>query len=396
MYGILAFGKGQRKAGLTEFPAESRKCGRGSACQKCRISKVKCSGTLNGTVCQRCKGRGIACYYRNDQTRRPHRDSLSLDDNDMSPESTSFGSSEQSNIASHSPSTSSSPRVYPTDWNKWQSMPDESLGLDFDLLVELHTAQQPLDLGAQTASAITPPPSVFQSFPPFQPEQSYDDGDKWAMGDVNSPIDVATLFPAGKGWTSNALEPLCTCYQATTWSLSALRGWTLGGEPGTKPGISANGATINCAKVEDFLPLFEESFAQLQSIENCPRACILSQDLAILLLLVIEQLAKLVQDFAAGFRFALDLSLDRMQGSPTVSYNEPQQEHAVPPVKIGSFEIKDNIALLMIIKTLLQIRTNSLDMYICRWGEKAKQYGLEKIEVEIQSIREGLGKIIRA
>ncbi|KAI0438687.1 hypothetical protein F4803DRAFT_569394 [Xylaria telfairii] len=252
--------------------------------------------------------------------------------------------------------------------------------------------------GSQTTSEITQPPSISQSLPLFQPEQSHGDEDTWIIGGVNNPIDLESqdftapeLFSAGEDWTSNVLEPLCTCYQETTRYLSALRAWILVREPSANPRITA---TINCAKVEDFLPLFEESFAQLQRVEKCSRGCILSQDLAVPLLLVTEQLAKILQDLAEDFRLALSLSLDCMQESQTVSYNGPQQEHTVPPVKIGSFEIKDTIALLMITKTLLQIRTNALDMYICRWGEKAKQYGLGSIEIGIHIVREGLSKIM--
>ncbi|TGJ83734.1 hypothetical protein E0Z10_g5026 [Xylaria hypoxylon] len=437
MYGIITFNKGETPA--AEFRAELGKYGRGSACTGCRISRVKCSGKLDGTDCDRCKRLAMPCQYTNSQTRRHRRNSPPRGNNRKSGTSTISRSPEHSNSNSHSSGVSSPPlrpsssppdlSNSPLDLSSWDErhfMTDESLELDFDTWLQLHSfpspplVAEPLHPGPQIESVVTPPYSDRLSPTSVQPEQLPEDGDKRetsaacfsVLGNGKIDEDDAAahelttfgVFLQHQDDTSNAQESIicqCKCHKETTSSLSIIRGWTLGGRAGAGLGISADGTTFNYAKIEEFLTLFEKSIVQLQMVEKCPQACILSQDLAILLLLVVEQLARLLLSLATdltGGSGGSPIDISPMRTSclldfQTTMSNSVQKRRHIRPSRIGAFEIQDPFDLQMIMKLLLQIRAQALDAYICRWNDTIKHYGLNNLETDLRKIRKDLNEM---
>ncbi|GAW16733.1 hypothetical protein ANO14919_061700 [Xylariales sp. No.14919] len=132
-------------------------------------------------------------------------------------------------------------------------------------------------------------------------------------------------------------------------------------------------------------------------VERCPQTCILSQDLVTLLLLVVEQLAKLLLSLTADF-----IGASRVSGSPTspteiprvrTSQNSIRKRQDVPSARIGSFEIQDPFDLQMMMKLLLQMWPRALDGYIRRWSHKIKNYGLENRETDLRKIQKDLNEV---
>lgn len=461
MYGILAFNKGE-KAALAEFRAESGKYGRGSACKGCRISRVKCSGKLDATDCDRCKRLRMPCHYTNNPNRRNGSNINNNNNNSQARGSSTSSSSSSAAITPPKPgslrpstssdsypsSTTSSPRIDPTSWDEVQLVPDEfQLGLDFDMWLQLHSPEQTPTLGTgpkdNMSSTISPqtcwdPQSIQplgQSEPSEPLHQQNGTGEtseaNESMGITGQDLTDFKLFPilADEAQTPapvlappGSSQSVCHCHPSTTSLLSILRGWALGGGPSARLGINTDGLAIDCSKIGDFLALFEESIVQLEMVKNCHMACIRSQDLAILLLLVVEQLAKLLLSLAANFPtegsvIATGAGFSHLNFcSKYVSHRRPQISEATPSgsgssksdnsnnnnsrqgqdtrrLRIGSFEVKDAPDLLMITKILLQIRTRALDTYICRLSAKIQMYGLQNLEAELRNIREDLSRI---
>ncbi|KAI0393297.1 hypothetical protein F5Y17DRAFT_433204 [Xylariaceae sp. FL0594] len=475
MYGILAFNNKGDSAELAEFRAESGKYGRGSACKGCRISRVKCSGKLDASDCDRCKRLRIPCHYTNNPSRRNGSSSNNSNNNSQARGSSISSSTSGSAVAtppakpgpteplarteSYVSSTLSSPRIEPTSWDDLQMVPDEfQLGLDFDMWLQLHNPEPPSTLGTvpkdNASSTVNPQmcwepqsilPALGQSEPSGLLHQQSDTCDTdeadVTMGIAGQEFTDLKLSPmlgdggAGlsPGPASSSPQATCTCQQSTTSLLSVLRGWALGGGPSAKLGIDTGGHSINCSKIGDFLVLFEESIVQLDLVKDCHMACIRSQDLAILLLLVVEQLAKLLLSLAASFPVEgpasggglshLDLcsryvsqrrpqiprSISTSTCSTTssisnnISNNNNNTDNNISRstspgedglrLKIGSFEVRDAPDLIMITKILLQIRTRALESFICRLGEKIRAYGLRSLDVELNSIRDDLSRI---
>ncbi|KAH9986874.1 hypothetical protein F4779DRAFT_611715, partial [Xylariaceae sp. FL0662B] len=316
MYGVIAFNKGE-KASSAEFRAELGRYGRGAACKQCRISRVRCSGTLDGENCNRSKRLAKRCLYTD---KRNHRSSQTVGSNGKSVASTKGASPEQSSSDNQLPvALDSSLDLASSD--EAQFVADDALRLDFEgwlpsnsISSVTESLRPDIDLMASPSGTGTLDPLCF---PPLELEGSQKSGEVCKhsarrLGLTDAGIDengVAVPDLQDSITDTRGFACQCKCLQALTSSLSFLRGWTWGGGSGVDSGVRANGVALNCVKVEDFLALFEKAMAQLQIAENCPLACILSQDLAILLLVVVEQLAKLLLSLSAD-------STGEFSGSP--------------------------------------------------------------------------------
>ncbi|KAI0206673.1 hypothetical protein F4808DRAFT_404869 [Astrocystis sublimbata] len=422
MYGIIAFNNKGEQSASSEFRAEPKKYGRGMACQGCRIARVKCSGKLDGSDCERCKGLEVQCRYTNAASRGKRRDNTSTRDNTAT--STRSASPKPAKDSLPSP-VPRSPTLEIPNYDEPHLMPDNSFGFDFDMWLPMAGVQDPVSVvepfglgaGPPADSILTPPYTEPRSLPSVPSEKLLGTGENW---DIHLPQlsvkpqqgladseSLSTQMIPGLLGHENDLAGLiypCSCHQATTSCLSMLRGWSLGERPGAGLDVNDGGSALsNRAVVEDFLALFEKSIEQLQMIENCPQGCIVSQDLAILLLLAVEQLAKLLlslaSDFAGGSLQSHD-EISLRKKSPAAHLGEdascggaaePGTDKRVS--RIGTFEIRDPLDLKKITQLLLQIRTQTLDAYICRWADKIKHFGLHNLQFTLGNIREDLNKV---
>ncbi|KAI1128169.1 hypothetical protein F5Y10DRAFT_292204 [Nemania abortiva] len=424
MYGVIAFNK-EEQSPFASF-GEFKRYGRGSACKGCRVARVKCTGKLGCTDCERCKRLGWPCQYTDGRKRRSRGNGPPVDNPREDTASNEPIPPDEASPGSPSSARSNSP---PLDTSTWDELPlTTSDGLDFGFDMWMSTSSPPdphftteslqavlnFDPSLQADSGFTPSVSVEERQPErlsgiSEPCETYashfpdltqngsNDGENGASNKAPSSElvasglrnDVLGLIPAVQQ---------CRCHQTITSLLSILRGWTLGEGLGGSLQANDDGTSLNNAKVEEFLGLFEKSMVQLQTVEGCPQVCILSQDLAILLLLVVEQLAKLLLRLAANYRVGSfrsptdvspkgSLHLLGVQGA--MSESAPNTQLA----KIGSFETKDPQDLHMIKKLLLQIRSSTLDAYICRWSDRVKHSGLKSLEIDLRGIRAELSKV---
>ncbi|KAI1183570.1 hypothetical protein F5B17DRAFT_448131 [Nemania serpens] len=414
MYGIIAFNK-EGNPQSTEFCAEIGKYRRGWACNGCRIARVKCSGRLDGSHCNRCKRLSTRCLYPNhSRNRQPGRDGR------LPPEC---------NRKDTEANTPTSPKLMNpagplnlTSWEDIDSATDGPLELDFDAWFQPPNASSTTELPqSHTELAIALPfdeLSSPQHLLSSQTQESQRDGEVYtdsttrSSESVESEIDDDGLSvcafansnsPPGlkiciAGATPSASS--CNCLQAMTSSLSGLRSWK---QSGSNMESKASSITFNHIKAENFLVLFEKSMTRLRMVENCSLACILSQDLSILLLLIIEQLANLLSDLIEGLATS---PLDDPQSTSLPIGHDPHQADThsvvnknVPPTRdirrarIGTFEIRDPLDLEAILKSLLRIRMQALDAYISRWDQKIQEYGLKSLTGDLERIRKNLSRI---
>ncbi|OTA98479.1 hypothetical protein M426DRAFT_28422 [Hypoxylon sp. CI-4A] len=414
MYGIIAFNKGDNETSA-EFRPGSGRYGRGSACKQCRISRVRCSGTRDGESCRRCKRLAKRCYYISKQPQRNNASNQFPETNDTSVALPGAISPEPANPNSPMPHATSASPSNLTSCDAAQPFTSNLPELDFEewfnnTSLEPEFPQPNIDLGVLDAPCF---PSLHledvrgnddlcDNLAPLSSELKDDGaGEENVLRhepDASKPyLDHQDRTSDGRGMCCQ-----CNCLKALTSSLSFLRSWTRDGQAAVESGIMVGGMALNCVEAEDFLTLFDKSMAQLRTAESCPMACILSQDLAILLLVVLEQLAKLLLSLATdptrGSReFPLDvppqLSPHSLRIQDTES-NSTQPGRGIRLARIGTFETMDSFDLQMIMKLLLQIRTQSLDAYIGRLSNKIKGYGLETLEADLKKITEDLSKAV--
>ncbi|KAI6082034.1 hypothetical protein F4821DRAFT_248048 [Hypoxylon rubiginosum] len=421
MYGIIAFDRGDG-APSAEFRAGPGRYGRGSACKQCRISRVRCSGTLDGENCRRCKRLAKHCSYISKQTQRNHDGRQSPGSNDKSVTSPRAASAEPVNPDSPLPCATSSSPSNLASCNEAQPVTSNSLELDFEGW--LHDTSLGSEFLQPNIDLVATSPRTGMLDPPYFPSLQLED----SQGNGEACDNLAPLFPGltdggakdenmvGYEPGASQLDPQdsksdgrgsscqCNCLKALTSSLSFLRGWTWGERAGVDSGIRAGGVALNCAEVEDFLALFEKSMAQLRTAESCPMACILSQDLAILLLVVLEQLAKLLLSLAedsTGISGGSPLDIpSRLTphsiGVQGIESSSTQQGQGIRLARVGTFEITDPFDLQMIMKVLLQIRTQALGAYVRRLSDKVKSYGFDNLEADLKRITENLDGAVLA
>ncbi|KAI1305540.1 hypothetical protein F5Y03DRAFT_406408 [Xylaria venustula] len=407
MYSIWAANKGENPP-AAEFSADAKKYGRGSACNECRISRVRCSGKLDGSDCDRCKRLSKSCLYTGSRRSRQKKR--------RSTTSTRVPSPVRPGSANQTPDALGTPASSPPDlssWNQSQCMTGDPLVLDVNAWESMLT-EPPLPKSVVPQQTEVSDVLDFASFP-IGATQPVMDSDKTLVSHFCTPsankldIDDATdhvptssnIYQDVQDWVfaSQGTTSQCTCLQATTSSLADLRSWAWSQEIGSGTQVNPCSVGLNYAKVEDFLNLFTKSMENLQRVEDCSRICILSQELAILLLLVVENLAKLLTSLAAdstGTSYRLPLSPPSSKSIflHSTTNNSSQLRQGIRRARFGSVELKDPLDLNMIMKTLLQIRTRSLNEYIGRWNEKIQHYGLSSLEADLEKIREDLDKVI--
>ncbi|KAI1807633.1 hypothetical protein F4811DRAFT_446873 [Daldinia bambusicola] len=418
MYSIIALNKG-KMCSPVEFRAEHGRYRRKLACKACRLGRTKCSGAFDDRPCTRCKRLGKSCVYENNKTQGRRCGS-------NSPETRSEGSSEDAELVGvappeqdypniNSPGTSSSSPMGSPNGDTPQFVPDDSLGFDFKYLAQLQDTSS-MNMFASHSELVAPLPQMEFLDPLFlfsshthklqQNNKTYETPVPPLAVAVGRERNIRT------GYELISSEPLfdfqnrtydargpssCQykCLHALTSSLSSLRSW-IGSNRGSQyPEMGVGDVPLTyAAKAEDVLALFEKSMAQLQAAENCPLACVLSRDLSILLLLVVEQLANLLLSLAES---SLGNTLRKLPcGS---SHYHHHQGHggdgggSIQLARIGTFEITNLQDLQMSTKLLLQIRAQVLDAYICRWSDKVRHYGLGNLEADLRRIREDLGRV---
>ncbi|KAI1470234.1 uncharacterized protein F4812DRAFT_416742, partial [Daldinia caldariorum] len=216
-------------------------------------------------------------------------------------------------------------------------------------------------------------------------------------------ISSGLLFDFQNGTPDAAGSSSCQhkCLHTLTSSLSSLRSWTRSnrGADYSEMGVGDDVPSSYVAKVEDVLALFEKSMAQLRVAENCPLACVLSQDLSVLLLFVVEQLANLLLSLARSSSALGDTPVKPPRGS--IHHHQGHDgdggggygSGGIQLARIGTFEITNPQDLPKITQQQLQTRAQALDAYICRWSDKVRHYGLGNLETDLGRIRGGLSRL---
>ncbi|KAI1411872.1 hypothetical protein F5Y13DRAFT_200573 [Hypoxylon sp. FL1857] len=393
MYGIIAFKKGQSSPSA-EFSAELGIYGRGSACKECCISRVRCSGTLDGKTCKRCKRLSKRCLYTNGQGQRRHHRNQSPDGTRKSIAATRATSPEHVTSDNNSSDTSSCSQLDLTTCDEAQLATDDALELDFEGWLQLQSTPSVSEtLQPHIDSVATPPRTELPDplcLPPLQLEEPHEDSGTYTLS-VPQPTRLGDSVIGNDGMVGHELAAPQSSLDFQDWISES---WTWGGESGMDSGMRAAGVEPNYNKVEDFLTLFGKSMEQLQIAEDCSMDCVLSQDLAILLLLVIEQLVQLLLSLAAdpiGGARGSPQPLHPLGAQPAASDSSQHEQH-IQLARVGTFETMDPLDLQMITKSLLQIRAHALDAYICRWGNKIKNYGFKGLEADLLRIREKLSR----
>ncbi|KAJ2997916.1 hypothetical protein NUW58_g494 [Xylaria curta] len=370
MYGVIAFGKG-KEPHFTEFCVAAGKRRRGSACKGCRIARVKCSGKLDGSACTRCKRLSVACLYTgNNSSRRSRSSSNTPAENNVERTGITPPTTPKSTSPSNPPMSFSQLNL--AHWNNSGAVTDDPLNTDFDMclrqqigpsMVELpqsHTDSFILSSPSDPFS-LTAPPSSLCSAPSQSENLERDSG----------PYEASVPRSSGQ----------CKCLQVMTSSLSSLRSWKWTGFPTG----SGDGATGNIGIVENFLTLFEQSTTSLEAVENCPLACMLSEDLSVILLFVVELLADLLAGLLKG---------DVCEPHPPNTNQLPAQTTKdSSPARIGSFDIKDPLDVRMVLNLLLQIRAQSVSAYISRWGDRIKEFRFRHSQGDLQRIHQTLSTV---
>ncbi|KAI8627732.1 hypothetical protein F5Y19DRAFT_163853 [Xylariaceae sp. FL1651] len=411
MYGIWPFNKGDNPP-AAEFSAESKRYGRGTACNECRASRVRCSGKLDSTDCDRCKRLNKPCLYTNAwRSRRTSQEPASAKKR-RNTVSTQSSSPVQPSPASDSPTASErpeSPQLDPTAWVEMQAfidqgfvdqnLVDDCLGGDGDVWASSMLNEPPpskiTDVGPVEVSDVAQP--SFNTLQPITrgisgvlaPDLATPAEDDTITSKNYEPMSANTFPLFGSPLGSNQ----CGCLEATTSSMADLRAWAWSLGPGSDSRSSACTVGMNSAKVEDFLNLFRKSMLNLQMVENCPQLCLLSKELTILLLLVVEKLSMLLTCLAADSSGVphYPAPADPIPSRPACQND--QQRRGKRLARFGSVEIKDPSDLNMIMKTLLQSRTRALDEYISRWNDKIQHYGLSSLEADLKKVRGDLSDI---
>ncbi|KAK8052034.1 hypothetical protein PG993_003419 [Apiospora rasikravindrae] len=192
------------------------------------------------------------------------------------------------------------------------------------------------------------------------------------------------------------------CLQDLTSSLSMLRCSLARNQGGLEvdlgiraSGVSGGSVSSSQVRADEFLELFEKVFEKLRRAETCPLACMLSQNLAILLLLVVEQLVELMLGFAAdlfvgGAAPSLSSSIFEPEGDDACQQNTATGSGSSWRVTIGAFEITDPTEHQLLVKQLLQNRAQGLGAFIAKLSDMMKHKGLSGLETDLRRIREGL------
>ncbi|KAI0145607.1 hypothetical protein GGR57DRAFT_506800 [Xylariaceae sp. FL1272] len=409
MYSIWSFNKGENPP-TAEFSAESKKYGRGTACNECRAARVRCSGKLDGTDCDRCKRLTKPCLYTNVWRTGLTSEDCSNRKKRRNTASTLLPSPVQPSSACDTPAASESPGSPQPDQTAWaelqafveQGFVDHSFGGYGDVWTSPMFNGPPLSEPTDAAPVDVSDALDFAqpSFDTLQPPISGISNIR--TSDLAKPT-VNNIIPSkNQECMSVNASPLstsphspnqCECLQATTSSMTDLRAWPWSSEPASDYRSITFTVGLNSAKVEDFLDLSEKLRLNLQMVENCPQFCLLSKELTILLLLVVEKLSMLLACLASEssgvphYRVSPDPIPSRPAG-----HNDPQKK-GKRLARFGRVEIKDPCDLIMIMKTLLHTRTRALDEYIGRWNDKIQGYGLSRLEEDLKKVRGNLGEI---
>ncbi|KAI1482436.1 hypothetical protein F4774DRAFT_407045 [Daldinia eschscholtzii] len=426
MYSIISLNKGD-KCPTVEFRAARGRYKRKSACKACRLGRTRCSGTLDGGPCTRCKRLGKSCQYENGKTRGGHCGNYSPEGDSKDTESIGATPPEQEDSDIYSPSTSSSSSPGVPSSDTTQSVTDDSLGIDFndfdfnDLAQLQDIPSKPLFPSLLELVATSPqmdfPGPLFPFLPlcdePRQKNEAYEipapdlavlcDARLNRVTGHEQLVFPESLFDFRNG-PPDAVGSSCQhkCLHTMTSSLSFLRSRACARRGSEHPEIGIGDDVpfpFNYTNVEDVLAVFERSMARLRIVENCPLACILSQDLFILLLLVVEMLANLLLGLAGSLLDvpgtpAPPLGSDQQGGHhqrhPHHQHNHHGGGSSIRLGRIGTFEITNHQDLQMIMKLLLQSRAQVLDAYICRWSGKIPQGEFGSLEADLGKIREDL------
>lgn len=424
MYGTISFNDGltSPSADLRVFDAAQGRRLRQAACDRCRTSRVKCHRQEGSSACDRCSRLEKSCRYQhshgNRQTNPQHPQapgSNLLDNGTGSPRpvfdspSVAMPNSGQSehthereSPASSAPSTSSA--LPPSDTPSLMIDDTSSIDLSFQWPSTLeqfdvgHTSWDSLDMDTMVGAQIAPSqnldmfahdnlsandnPLELTKIPPTNSGASGDlhrhrtvqqatettrmPFDPPAAASPSLSEDLLTMARSRAGSIPDKEASLlypCSCLRKLTSNLHMLQSSTKAAVPRSTSG------TTGVISVDQYLVLHQDSMAKLCAVEACQYTCLQSWDLALLVFMSIDHLAKIQLDLAS--RVAAP---EHTTSSRTSPGRTPDDSLLV--IKVGAFKLDDLNERQKVVRQLLLHRIQGLQAYCGRSNARLVRFGL--------------------
>ncbi|RYP24800.1 hypothetical protein DL765_000346 [Monosporascus sp. GIB2] len=215
--------------------------------------------------------------------------------------------------------------------------------------------------------------------------------------------------------TTSASPGGCTCLQQLTSGLFDLNSWA-----SFKIACSNQNASAKSMEIDILLSTCKDWLRKWDSIQNCPSACFLRRELALLLILSVEQLARLQLDFVASLNndggdyedISFLATRSRFHNQPHPGQHPPPPPPAVDRdgqgsrltssaslclssnqvISIGKFLVDDMSDRHMIIVQLLRDRMHNLRLFIESLRTKLLQAGSDDCCARLDAILTALAR----
>lgn len=445
MYGTISFNNGLKSpsADLRTFDVAQGRRLRQAACDRCRTSRVKCHRRKGSSECDRCYNLGKSCSYLDSKgnkqaqgqshptsssTRRRQGSDLAHNrDNPLqptpspSPASTSNdGGHEQECPASPADSSTSAQSLSDTsnpimddcssmdlDF-QWQNTLDQlniggaswgSLGVDTSSNA---TSTHDLDFfsgsnAIATTCTVEPTKTTLPTYKTNDVETSRPDLNRQQTiralqenhirdksQDMPSPVlsdhllDMTMFNMDGFPVQDDSSAHHCSCLRKLTSNLHMLQSSTK-----TTPACLPN-PSIGSVDIDQYLVLYKDSMSKLCAVEACE--CLQSWDLALLVLMNVDHLAKIQLDIS---------SRTASSGHAVTTHTQQNLSGGLDndsrlAISVGSFRLEDLADQHRIVCQLLLLRVQGLQTYCVRLHARLMQFGLEDLSNSLNDVGEAL------
>ncbi|KAI0191882.1 hypothetical protein F4808DRAFT_381532 [Astrocystis sublimbata] len=180
----------------------------------------------------------------------------------------------------------------------------------------------------------------------------------------------------------------CNCLQQLTSSLFSLNN----ASSDSSTSSSTQNNLVNAINLDCFLALFKDLIEKWESVRKCASACFLRREFAVLLIMNVEQLAKML---LASLRVVHD-----EDGSQSHIAGPCEQRPSILPVcrsaiNVGRFVVDDVADQALIVVQLLRMRIGQLDAFIKSIHSRLVHAGLGECCIKLGAIMLALGKAVR-
>lgn len=427
MYGTLSFNKSNQRSS-PEFNAFSTIHGRRqrqSACDECRIARVKCREKPGKDACARCHGTGRTCTYNSSRRRRQPAKTAEPKELPRSPIKTGNSAEEDDRHDAETPSVADLDITTPADETTPPRWMDIVQGCQFDSLdflgglgedasfmdvasptvaAQLHLDGDPdrksrplndFDLTTTTvedsqpnnfdfrALLDSPFPQLFQAPPSPSPTPTpsliHTTADRHGgyRELSNSSLDTyfSNLLSSHVGGIQDNTPPpsLAGLHVADLMEFTCTQGQP-SSTPVAKSCTCLQDLTVNLfvlrtrggdMPVDRFLLLFKQAMRKLQAVDTCASQCCVSQSTALLMFMNIQQLVPLVLE---------------AYSKPTCS----RESISILEINIGSFAVEDGPDQRLLSQIILASRIKELASFVKGICSKSRMAGLNDVHVEYQ------------